>query len=348
MTTEIDPWARASDGSVNIFPGESGMVAAINSLGYWGAWVPPVGVRFDANYYSRDISVQNLGGGRYGLIVDGVQTIRSYAPRWLGGAFFDAAGGPVASFEAAHYAGDPLGLYYEPGAIVSTSDPAPAPVVESPPDTWTRSSDGAVNIWAGDSGMVASLNSRGFWGAWVPPAGITYQSHYGGDTIAVRNEGGGVYSYQDGSGRTTARRYNSRWAASTFFDAAGNPIATHEAASVPGDPVAMYYAPGEAYTGTSAPTTPTQPNTSNPAVVVNPTPTTPVTPTPTTPTTPRPTTPGPVVVTPGTVTPQPVPVVVPFPIGGGSVTPTPPTTEGPSLLKIAAIGAAIYAATKGF
>lgn len=353
MTTELDPWARGSDGSTNIYPGESGMVAAVNSMGYWAAWLPDAGVRYDANYYGRDISVTNQGNGTYSLTVDGVASVRQYAPRWVGGVFFDAQGGPVASFEAARYAGDPLGLYYEAGAIATTADPAPAPGTPTQPEQWTRSSDGAINIWAGDSGMVASLNSRGFWGAWVPPQGVTYQSHYGGDTIAVRNEGGSTYSYQDGSGRTTLRRYAARWVGSTFWDATGNPVVNHEAASAPGDPAAMYYAPGEVYTGTAAPPNPPQPNTSTPTVVTNPPTAGPVAPVPTTPTTttPRPPT---SVNPPGTVYVPPVnpsPVVVPFPTDTYTPPPVSPDSGAAgagSLVKIVAIGAALYAATKGF
>ena len=345
-----DSWARASDGSVNIYPSESGMVGTLNSSGYWVIWVPPVGVKFDAEYYGKTVSVTNVGDGRYSLTLNGSVSLREYASKWLQATYYDAEGYAVAGYDAAQAPGEPQVTYTMPGNVVMTSAPTgtppttPAPVVN-----WTRSSDGADNIWAGESGMVATTNRGGFWGAWKPPVGITYQSHYHGETISIRNEGNGTYSYQAPNGQTTLRQYAARWANSTFWDARGNPVAAFESASAPGDPDAIYYAVGAVYS-------PTPVQTVGPAPVTP----TPTAPTPSMPTSNAPTAPGNVIQFPGSVQPSHnipnapitpivnVPAVVPFP-DGTPVPTNPPVTE-PSLStgKLVMFGIAAWAALKGF
>jgi hypothetical protein len=339
-------WARASDGSINIYPSESGMVGTLNSHGAWVTWVPPIGVRFDAEYYGKTISVKNQGEGVYALTMQGAVSLHRYLPRWLSASYFDADANPVAGYDAATAAGEPRGLYETAGEIVMTSQPVatPPPVTVAPPVNWTRSSDGRDHIWASESGMVAAINLRGCWGAWKPGQGITYQSHYHGETIAVRNEGDGSYSYQAPNDQTTLRRYADRWGASTYWDARGNPVAGFEDAAAQGDPDAIFYAVGAVYSPTTVQT-------------VNPPPVATVnTPTSTVPTSTAPTVPGNVVQFPGSVNTLPisnpansggnVPAVVPFP--DGSPIPGTAPAEPISTGKIVLWGLAAWAALKGF
>lgn len=322
----MNTWARATDGSTNIFPSESGMVGVPNSRAVWATFVPPETVRYDAEYGGKTISVANLGNGKYELTVNGVTTIREYNSRWFAAPFFDAAGGPVVSIESASVPGNPATIYSTPGRLLETAPTVTTGAAPTqPPQSvqWTRGSDGSDAVWCGESGMVAAVNSRGFWCAWKPAIGVTYQSHYGGDTIAVRNENNANYSFVQDNGNPTIRVYASRWRAGAWYDAAGNEVNSFESAAVPGDPQAMYYAVGAVYTPAAVPSTPTTPTgapvtpvtPATPAggsVILPPAAVTPGTPaSPATPATPRPVT---TVPTPGQSSGPPV-VVVGFPEG---------------------------------
>lgn len=121
-------------------------------------------------------------------------------------------------------------------------------------DDTTQGSDGSTNAWAGDSGMIGSVNSQGFWAMIKPPARVVYTSFYDGAPIRVSNRGDGTYQL-DADGANAIRRYAARWRDGQFYDAAGNAVASHEAARVPGDPQAMYFTPGPIVTAGTPTTT---------------------------------------------------------------------------------------------
>lgn len=247
-----------------IYASASGMVGAPNSAGAWAAWIPPEGSDFLSIYGDGTTHrVVNMGGGKYAYSANnGPARVYAYAPRWLTSRYYDAAGNPISGVNDARAGGEPVAAYHQTGALSSSSGTGGATSTPSEPASWTRSSDGRTDIWAGASGMAGVQNSSHAWAIFVPSRGLTIESRYGGHVTRIQNQGDGTYSLQIDGGAVGLRAYPSQWLTSPFYDASGRPVARAEDAAAPGDPIAQYMTPGPAVSTTSGgggstrPTTP--------------------------------------------------------------------------------------------
>jgi hypothetical protein len=121
MSNEVQ-YTSATDGSVGVFPSESGMVGTINKNGYWVMWIPRKGVTYYGDYWGRKLSVENIGNGVYMLVLNGITRFHAYSENWKMASFFDLMGYQVGSMDAAVLSGErPSQMYFQPGAVV---DPA--------------------------------------------------------------------------------------------------------------------------------------------------------------------------------------------------------------------------------
>lgn len=242
-------WAKSSAGETNVYPSLSGMVGTPNSRGNWVCWKPRVGIRYDAEYMGRRITVENRGDGSYTLIDNGTTSRRDYDPRWETGVYFDAAGNPVATPEAANVAGPVQQPYFNSGLVMQ----------ESSAQAVTRSSDGRRDVWASDSGMAGMVNARNAWVLWVPAPGIVIESNYGGKSLAIMNNGDGTYALTV-AGTTSRRAYSVNWQAGKLYDARGVVVSDPQVPNIEMDPVSAFFAPGavasSTQTGPSAPVSP--------------------------------------------------------------------------------------------
>lgn len=128
----------ASNGD-DAYASPSGMVAKINARGFWCGYVPQQGATYDSVYWGMSVKVKNLGD-RYELQWNGARSTHRFASMWEGGAWFDAAGQPVADFDDAAVPGQPQAAYFTPGprwrqtsANSPAPSPAPAPAVRPAP-----------------------------------------------------------------------------------------------------------------------------------------------------------------------------------------------------------------------
>lgn len=295
-----DQSTSATDGSVGVFPGEAGLVGTPNARGTWAMWIPRPGVRYDATYWGRSLSVQNNGDGTYSLTIGGATRTHSYAYRWTTSPFYDASGNPIASQSAAAQTGDPDSAFFQPG-YTSSSGAAPAvvqpaatvvqatPVQTSggstvttqsrasgapdPANTRTQSSDGRRDVYAGDSGLVGIFDAgRDAWYIFMPPVGVDYASVYWGGDIALRNNGDGTY-WLDADGVRALRLYAQRWQRGTFYDRNGMQVSSPAQATARGDPADIFFMPGQIAPSTaSAPGVSTAPTTPQPRLPVDPLP----------------------------------------------------------------------------
>lgn len=274
-------WTRASDGSVGVFPGESGMVGTPGPGVVWAMWMPRPGVTYSASYWGRELSVKNLGTGNYELTKNGVTFLVRYSSSFRAGLFYDAQGNPIASADAARVKGDPSQIYFQPGDIIEnlgTSEvarpvqpptpPAQAPTPSKPAPTATqpaanaprtRSSDGRTDVYAGDSGMVGVYDQhRHVWALYMPAPGVEYVSYYQGGDIALRNNGDGSY-WLDADGTRAKRLYAARWKPGVFYDGRGREVSSAAQATATGDPSDLFFIPGpvvEGFTPTTGGTLP--------------------------------------------------------------------------------------------
>ena len=236
-----------------IYASASGMVGAPNSAGAWAAWIPPEGSDFLSIYGDGTTHrVVNMGGGKYAYSANnGPARVYAYAPRWLTSRYYDAAGNPISGVNDARAGGEPVAAYHQTGVLSSSGGTGGATSTPSEPASWTRSSDGRTDIWAGASGMAGVQNSRNAWAIFVPLRGLTIESRYGGHTWKIQNQGDGTYTLQIDGGSVSLRAYPQALMSSPFFDAQGRPIARAEDASAQGDPIAQYMTPGPAVSTTS-------------------------------------------------------------------------------------------------
>lgn len=253
-----DQWTRASDGSIGVFPGETGLVGSPNAGGFWAMWIPRPGITYSAFYFGREITLKNNGDGTYDMTLGGVTKRYRYATRWQTNAIYDAAGNVIASPDAASVPGDPSSIYFQPGytegantssGLVQQTGSGTTPVntsnIMSSASNRTRSSDGRTDVWAGDSGMVGIFNpTRQAWAIFVPPPGIDYLSYYWGADIAIRNNGDGTY-WLDADGVKAKRRYAPQWQVGVFYDRNGRQVANADSAVATGDPADIFFVPGQ-------------------------------------------------------------------------------------------------------
>lgn len=264
-----DSWSFENGAASTVYCSASGMVGAINSRGAWAMWIPPEGSDFRSMYGGVTHRVVNVGGGRYGYTRNEEPAqLLAYAQRWLSSRFFDAAGNPVASFDAASVAGEPGAVYHQPGSVVASGT---ATTSGGASQSSTRSSDGRSDIWTSLSGMAGVQNSRGAWVIFLPSRGLVIESTYGGETIRTENQGDGTYTLKRGAAAPTRHAYDPRWLSGTLFDARGTPIAQPADANATGDP-SVFFTPGAVIaasgTGSGGGTRPTAPPTTQPPPAV--------------------------------------------------------------------------------
>jgi len=341
VDTNSQMWALASDGTEGAYAAQNGLVAGQDVHGLWVAYIPPAGATYRSRYLGNLVSVINAGDGSYWLDMNGTVTRHAYERRWLQFPFYDAAGNGVQTADEVRASGDPIGVYFSPGPVIIEGhavDEVPQGVTE------TNASNGDLGAFAGPAGMVAKTNEAGYWFAYKPEIGAVYRSKYWGMDVQVTNRDDASY-FLVLNGAGSVRNYDQRWRQSLWFDAAGAPIDSPAVARAPGDPQAVYFAPGP---DTFASGTGTPPLVS-PGVAVSPGapvvvgPVGPVyTPPAVTPPAPGPT------VTPGTLPPTaPQPRIEPFPVQDDGVTPGAVSADNAAILARLAIGAlALFSLTK--
>lgn len=284
-----EEWTSATDGSQGVYPGEAGLVGTPNASGAWTMWIPRPGVTYSAQYWGRSLSIKNNGDGTYTLTQNGIVNLCRYAPRWIVGKFYDAAGAEVSSMSAAAAPGNPGQVYFERGLVESTQSTGgsaqitPVTVNQSgaqtsqgntvtqqsgapdPATTRTRSSDGRTDVYAGDSGMVGMFDTgRNAWFIFMPNPGVDYVSFYWNGDIAIRNNGDGTY-WLDADGVKAKRLYSQRWQPGKYYDRNGREVASPSQATAQQDPADIFFVPGQiapdsaATTGQSQVTTTPQP-----------------------------------------------------------------------------------------
>lgn len=288
-----EEWTSATDGSQGVYPGEAGLVGTPNASGAWVMWIPQSGVTYSAQYWGRALSIKNNGNGTYDLTQNGIINKCRYAPRWLAGKFYDAAGAEVSGMSAAAAPGNPGPVYFERGLVESTQPtggsaqivPAGQTVQQTtqgttmpqhsgapdPATTRTRSSDGRTDVYAGDSGMVGMFDTgRNAWAIFMPPPGIDYVSFYWNGDIAIRNNGDGTY-WLDADGVKAKRLYSQRWQPGKFYDRNGREVASASQATAQEDPADIFFVPGQIAPDSAASTGQSQvPVSAQPALPVRP------------------------------------------------------------------------------
>lgn len=248
-----DVWTTVNGGQTPYYCAPSGMIGGINSAGFWCMFVPAEGMTYQSSYGGAVHTVVNIGGGKYAYALgNSGQSIHQYARRWFSAQFFDALGNPVGSFDAARASGEPGSIYFDLGlpgdsAVQLTQQQQQT----AAPESWTRSSDGRRDIWAGASGMVGVRDGDGKWIVFQPVAGLTVESYYGGSTIRVQNVGDGSYQLTI-DGASSRRAYPPQWMTGEYFGADGRALASPSSLKPAGDPVA-FMNPGAVFNSQTAP-----------------------------------------------------------------------------------------------
>ena len=249
-----DAWSTENGNSSQVYASPSGMVGAINARGAWGIWMPLQGVEYVSMYGDgHQHSVANTGDGNYLYSRDNeAPQLYRYADKWVTGQYFDAAGNVVESFESASASGEPGSIYMRTGRLTANVAPVvPAvlpPVVDSSggaSETWTRDSDGGVMTWASKSGLIGEQNSAGIWIMSIPPIGKTYQSSYGGHTIAIRRINEKQYQLITDGGAPVTYDYRDKWKPGKFYDASGRQFSHASEIARRGDPENVFQITGE-------------------------------------------------------------------------------------------------------